>query len=372
MRKYVLSAICVIMMIFPSGCTDRQLLEEASIITSLGLDLDDQNQLLMYTTIPVFSTEVKKKYNISAVKASTIQQGRDILNAMNTGNLVGGKQQQVLISKRLLRKQNIFPYLDVFFRDPKNEINTLVILVDGEVKDIIYANMEDKGRPAAVVRDIVESTHEQGKAVLVRLQQYHRLLLDKRGTPYMPEMKTGKNEVFVSGTALLDRNGKYAASLNLQETTLLLLLQKKVQNPITLTLQMPGDKLDAKEALRYVSINIEDVAYDIKTRYRNDRFAFDIKMDMDITVTERMFRFDQENKSKEFEQMVAKQIKKECQAMVKKIQKQKVDPMCFGMYAQAFQYREWKKVEDDWGKAFAKAEVNIMPVVHIRSFGVSM
>ncbi|MDC0759319.1 Ger(x)C family spore germination C-terminal domain-containing protein [Brevibacillus sp. AG] len=46
-----------------------------------------------------------------------------------------------------------------------------------------------------------------------------------------------------------------------------------------------------------------------------------------------------------------------------------VDPIGLGKYARAYAYDEWKKVEDEWGRAFSKAKVTIHPEVKIISVG---
>lgn len=368
MQKLILTLLLLMPVFFLPGCGDQLYLEQADIVIVVGVDLDEDNQLTFYSLSPVFREEAEKKYNISVVKASTIRQARGKWNAMSTGSVVGGKAQVFLLGKRLLKQKNIFPYLDVFFRDAKNEINARLIAVDGSVKEIMDVDTE----VGSVISEQVDSAHQSSTTVLTRLFEYHRQMFDNRITPSMTEMKATENELIVSGTALLDKKGIYETSLNLHESALLLLLQQKMENPIPLTHHLPPEAVKATEEFSYVNLNIQKVKYKINTNVKNNQFVFDIQMDMDIILTERLFPFDNETMSKQLEQLLAQQIKKDCDALVKKLQQHRIDPIGMGIYARAYQYEEWKKVENDWGKAFSKAKINITPKVDIRNFGVTL
>ncbi|WP_374987756.1 Ger(x)C family spore germination C-terminal domain-containing protein [Paenibacillus sp. R14(2021)] len=36
-----------------------------------------------------------------------------------------------------------------------------------------------------------------------------------------------------------------------------------------------------------------------------------------------------------------------------------MDPIGVGLYARAYQYKAWKKVQENWGDAFSKADVSV-------------
>lgn len=67
--------------------------------------------------------------------------------------------------------------------------------------------------------------------------------------------------------------------------------------------------------------------------------------------------------------MLAKEIQKQLESVVKKLQTYEVDPIGFGLYARAYEYKQFQK-QKNWSKAFAKAEINIHPTVEIISYGV--
>jgi CO/xanthine dehydrogenase Mo-binding subunit len=118
-----------------------------------------------------------------------------------------------------------------------------------------------------------------------------------------------------------------------------------------------------------VSVTLADMKTKIKTAYRNGRFQFDIRIRSHTTLSEREFPFDVENKSGELEKMIEKQIDQQFGNLIKKIQKHKIDPIGLGLYARAYEYKEWQKVQDDWGEALSKADIKINVKVKVKSMG---
>ncbi|PEM49477.1 Ger(x)C family spore germination C-terminal domain-containing protein, partial [Bacillus wiedmannii] len=51
------------------------------------------------------------------------------------------------------------------------------------------------------------------------------------------------------------------------------------------------------------------------------------------------------------------------------LQKNKIDPIGLSLYARAFQYKEWKKVKEDWLQALAEAKINVKTHVKIKDTG---
>lgn len=371
MKKRHLSLILSAALLLP-GCGDQTNLEEQQMTLLLGLDVGKGDELKFYSVSPVFSPEASQKYNITGTYANTARQARKRLDAMSIGSLVGGKVQNIVISKKLLQKKNAFVYLDSFFRDPKNEINGVVMVVDGEVKNIVYMNMKDKGRPGVVLKEQVETSYEGRSTVRTTLQQYHRQMLEPGVTPYLTQIKPGSNEIIITGTAFLNHEGKYVTSVGLKESSLFLLMKKQLQRSIPVSFLLPPDILEDKKQKQVyrINLNIGSAKRKIMTKVQQGTFHFDIKLDIGVVVTERPFKFDSEKKGKQFKKAVEIAVKKDCEKILHKFQQHQIDPVGLGQYVQAFHYKEWKKVEKDWGKAFSKAKVTVTPKVKIMSYGV--
>ncbi|MBO8137606.1 MAG: Ger(x)C family spore germination protein [Desulfotomaculum sp.] len=366
MKKILLLAVLLSAVLCTACAADSINLEETSLTLSLAMDLDEKGNLVVYQTNPIFSPEAKKKKDtLSAYNVLSLTQGNIVFDAVSNGNVVNGKTQVVLIGKNLLKQRNLFPLLDTFYRDPENAVNARLVAVDGAVKELMNFDPEDKPRLAVYLANLIDSTHRREQTVKTELGRYFHQTYEKGMTPSITEIKKGPEEILVTGTALLDSSGKYAASLNRQESSLLLLLQQNVEKPVPFIFTLSANQREGE-----ISVNINNVDYKIVTDYIGNKFYFDIQMDMDVFLMERNFMINTEENLKKLNQKIENLLKHECEGLIAKLKEHQVDPIGLGIYARGYHYQEWKMVEDNWGQAFSEAEIIVSPKVAIQSFGV--
>lgn len=154
------------------------------------------------------------------------------------------------------------------------------------------------------------------------------------------------------------------------------MLQKKANIPVSLTLKIPSHSVESNshrkdtEGDDFVTINVLNMNRDIHTGYSDNQFKFNIAMDFKVSVSELTFNMDIDKDRKKLTSLITKQLNKDLNDLIQKIQKQQLDPFGFGDYARAFQYKRWKTVEDDWPNAFSKANVKVTPTIKILENGI--
>ncbi|MXQ52186.1 Ger(x)C family spore germination protein [Shimazuella alba] len=369
-NKFILT-IVLILTLFVSGCGDQMYLEKSDIILLLGIDLDDKNQVTFYASTPVFNTEVKKNYHVMKVKAKSLREARYQFDALSQGSVVKGKIQTILIGKKFLQDRSVMPYLDVILRDPKDDLSSRVVMIDGPVEDILDANMEDKGRLGVVIRNMIDDTFKSGTIHNPNLQQFVAQQFDKRFSPMIPAMKVIHKEPKIAGISFLSHEGLYVTSIHLSESPLLLSLQKFYLEKIPISLYISSNKVQEKKELRRISIAIKDIQRKVKTTIVNGHFQFDIELTLHADLVERMFYLDAAKHPQLLKRIIEEQLDHEYKKIIQKTQKNKIDPIGFGVYARAKQYDHWKKIEDKWFDEYAKAKINISTKLVIINTGVS-
>ncbi len=268
------------------------------------------------------------------------------------------------------------PYLDVWYRDPKNTGNMRMVAVNGPISSVIYNNFKDKPSLPEYLTDLINTNKLYNRTVFTTFHEFHRQTFNKGITPAISEIKKEKKDVIVTGSALLTSRGIYKMSLDRYESALLLLLQKKANTPVSLTMKMPSDLVESNSALKdtdggdFITINVLTIKRMMGTGYSDNRFQFNIKMNFNISIAEMTFNMDIDKDNKKLTALITKQLNKDLNELIHKIQKQQLDPFGFGDYARAFQYKEWKKVEDDWPKAFSKASVKVRSTIKILESGI--
>ena len=169
--------------------------------------------------------------------------------------------------------------------------------------------------------------------------------------------------------ALLYDKGKYAASLDVPESTLLLVLKNEKRHEVTMTIPIfPSEKENNIFHKNEMSFQASRVKTKIKTGYKKNTFHFDVKVNMNVNIMERIFPEDKVKKE-ELVKLMEKQLQKQFTDLIKKIQKKKIDPIGLGLYARAYHYKQFKKVDNDWGKALAESKINVSVNVKVNSYG---
>lgn len=370
MKRLLLILLASLIIIILPGCWDRNNLENVSLSMVLGLDLDQDNNLLIYTTVPILSKEAKMKEDTLGVSAFSLRASRGKIDSFFDGAVSGRKLQILLLGKRLLKHEDWFPLLDVFYRDPKNAVTADVVLVDAPVSQVIFSKFPEKPRLSLYLSEMIDTASKRHETVKTTMHELHRQMLEKGITPAISELRMDKKPELI-GTALLNEKGKHVGSLRFQEDELLRILQKQAKGDLSLSIRLPQMKKRGGGIFNndVVSFNLGDINNKIKTAYRHGRFQFDILIRSNITLTERGFPFDVEKKSDELEKMIGEQVEQQFMKLISKIQKYKIDPIGLGLYARAYEFKEWQKVEDDWGNALSKADITVKVKIKMKSMG---
>ncbi|MDF2714546.1 MAG: germination protein GerHC [Paenibacillus sp.] len=368
MRRSVPIVLLALLIAIVPGCRDRDDLEDITLGLMLGVDMDEQDRIVYYLSSPVFSKEAKKKNEEYEVRAQTMRESRGKLDTMATGLTVRGKVQLLLIGKRLLQQKDWFSLLDVVYRDTKFAVNAKAVAVDGEVSDVIFFSPPDKPRLPQHMVKLIDTANRRNITVKTTLQELHRQKFEKGMTASISEVKKDK-DIVVKGTALLDEQGSYADSLGLQETALLLMMQKRTKEELSLTFSIPSEKDGGLIDKSQLSLSPESVKVDVRTAYERDKFRFDISVHIVFGLVEHTFRYDIREHTPKLQRSIEEQMKKQLDDIVRKFQSDKIDPIGLGLYARAYQYDAWKQVQDDWGEQLAKSDINVSVKATLKNMG---
>nr|WP_304216246.1 Ger(x)C family spore germination protein [Fredinandcohnia onubensis] len=361
--------LLLLLLMMLTSCGYQVPLEDTTIVFVFGIDLDEDNNLIFYESSPVFSKEAKAKTDIYHTKADTIRDSRKFFDAVTGGEVSGAKIQILLLGKRVVEHEDWFPILDTMYRNSNFSINTRVVVVDGQVSDVINYEPESNALLAMYLKNVIDKNHKRTRTEKGTLQQLHTEFFDKGVTPALANVKKGK-KVEIIGTALLNDRGKYVDFLDLSESTLYLFLKHNRKHQISYTtITIPTEKEEGIFHKNDLSFEVKTVKSKVKTSHDKDRFKFDVKVSLSIVILESLLSVDMQSHEKEIKKKIEERLKTGYVELFKKIQGHKVDPFGFGIYARAYQYDEFKKVEDNWGEALAEADINVSVEVDIKGMG---
>lgn len=348
------------------GCRSDQLsLERTAISLVAGIDKsEEEGKIGIYQTNPVFSSEATDVVNNLSTTAYSLRKARDQLDSQSSGTIVGGKLQVILLGKELLKERAIFKDLDVFYRDPKNSPNARITLVDGPVLEIVEFQPKDKPRIAVYLSDLIDTTALRENTVLTTLQEFHHDHFEKGITPAFTELKRQGDELLVTGTALLNDEGKYALSVGYLDSSLILMIKRGVKEPIPMSFLV-------NQPSGVLSVQVNKIKNKMDVTYKGDQLTFDIDLKLKVSITENTSSINLEKDVLKTQKFIEKKIKKHIEELFTKMQKHKLDPFGLGLHVRAHEYKKWKTFEDDWPEEFSKAKVNVKTDVTIIGYGVT-
>ncbi|GAA4834076.1 spore germination protein GerSC [Paenibacillus vulneris] len=364
-----LHCLCIVILLLLPGCNDRLDLENMAIGLLMGIDLEGDDRLVYYLSSPVFNKQARKREEEAQAFTSTVVQSERKLDSLTNALTVRGKVQVLLLGKRLLQHEDWFPLLDVAFRDAKFTVNARVVAVDGPLIEIFQFQPKDKPRLPVFLSKLIDTAYERNITVKTTLQELHRQMFEKGTTPVISEIKKEKS-IEVQGTALLNKQGKYVASLSKEENALLQILQRKTGEDLSLTIHVPQKQPDGSILKKKLGILPEKLKLRIRSAYNKDRFEFHILGRISFSLLEKQLpRFAASIPSPKLESIVNEDLQKRCADLIGKFQKARIDPIGLGLYARAYHNAQWKEVQDQWEEALSRADVHISFQTEITKLG---
>ncbi|TKI91999.1 Ger(x)C family spore germination protein, partial [Bacillus wiedmannii] len=137
MRRFIPFTILCFLIIFLTGCGDRLDLEKQSISLIYGFDSKAKGKLIVYHVNPIFNEDVEKKFETHEAIVHTPREAKATFNSSSSGLVSTEKLQLILFSTKFLKQEGAMPYLDVWYRDPKNTGNMRMVAVDGPISSVI-------------------------------------------------------------------------------------------------------------------------------------------------------------------------------------------------------------------------------------------
>ena len=130
-------SICLLL---TTGCWDENLMKNAILIQTVTFDQTEEGEFLFGITIPAFKrTSMESGQETSEILSTVAQTPRDGRMKLNTeipGNLDSSKNKLVLFGEQFA-EGDIYPPLDVIWRDPRSSLSAKLAVVKGKAIDTL-------------------------------------------------------------------------------------------------------------------------------------------------------------------------------------------------------------------------------------------
>lgn len=359
----ILFATCFIAATLLSGCWDQQLLKDTRIVDTSSLDLDPEGKLEATSSIVEVSGSQSGNKNLNEIqsgKGNTTRQLRDILDRKISGIYSASKLRVTLMGEALAR-QGIYPYLDVYYRDPRSALNARIAIVEGTAHDILTSKKSGTKLIGEHFNKLISSSERRTIVPAVNLQLICPPLLDEGDDFALPYISKDTTTPSIYGIALFSGD-KMTGTLKSEDSMLYLLMADKLAKTASVTLKINEE--GSRNPEKYIAIDIQNLKRKLKVNVQNNR-NIKVMLDLKLKIAVIEYAKDHLNDKQNLVQLdkkLSEELTRRAQVITQKMLQAKHDGFGIGRRVMAYYPNTWKRLH--WVEDYPKVE--FVPKVTVR------
>ena len=353
-----------------AGCWDQELLKDVRIVYMSGFDYASNGKLkttFVLRDVTGSNAETKEGNEIHTVIGSTPRKMGELLNMEVGGDYSPSKTRVILLGEKIA-KHDIYPMLDIFYRDPKSALNAKIAVVQGTAKDLI----DIKKTGDQLIEEHIEKMMDSMEIATIipkgTIQTLCAIMLDPGEDFAMAYIINKNNKPAVDGLALF-HNKHMTGKLGKEEALLYLLMSNKKRKKARITVKVHEEK--KQNVSNYITIDVQKLKRKMKVSVEDKQIKVDL--DLKLTVNALEYPEDHLNQKKVRDQLnkkISKELTKKSKEIIRKIQKSKHDGFGIGRHLKAFYPELWKEIQFEWPEHYAEMQFNPSVTVDIVNHGI--
>lgn len=359
-----------VVLVFPilAGCWDQELLKDIRIVFIAGIDYASNGKLESTSLLrDVTSSEVGREETneLHTVVGSTPRRMGDILN-MEVGGTYSTSKMRVILLGEEVAKHDIYPMLDIFYRDPKSALNAKIAVVQGTARDIIKIKKTGTLLVGDHIEKMLESMEKATIIPEITIQTLCSVMLDPGEDFALPYIINNNNQPAVNGLALF-QNTHMTGKLDKDDALLYLLMANQKNHMARITLKVHEEK--EPNVRNYITIDVENLKRKMKVAVENDQIK--VNLDLKLKVNAIEYPEDDLDEKKVIDDLndkLSKILTKKSEDIIQKMQKVNHDGFGIGRQLMAFYPETWKKIK--WPEQYAEVQFNPSVSVEIVNHGI--
>lgn len=346
MRKLLLIILSCFLL---SGCWDEVLYKELTNSPLAGLD-GEPGKITAYFSYPIIS-EDNVTYSTTEGHGLSLRAARN--NAFtHTNEMLDVSQLEVFLISADAAKSNLYNYIEVLYRAPRTRLSGRAAIVEEQVSNHFDIAETLPGNPPDFYKGLLETAIKFSIIPDYDIQQMGRLLFDEGMDVALPSIRLSKETGFpeVSGVALFNRKEFSGHYLNLKESGILTILQKKGQKKhAQFSYEWEKDGIKYPITVEYSGlkrkwdITNENIEASYKFKFAIEEFAY--------------VHLDEKEIMDDIEKFLSEELTKDFQKVINKLQGAKSDAVGFGRNVRAFHQDLWNKGK--WQDTFSEMDIQI-------------
>lgn len=352
--RFVIPLFSIIIL---SGCLNKTIIDNVSLIEGLGFDHSGEGEYIIGTVLyPLYLPDQPPKNKTFTAKGRMKNTILPEIQRQSPTPVVTGSLEIVLFGKELAEKEGVLDLIDPIQRDPRTGSGIFLAIVDGEAKELLEGEYGIRGN-AGQISSLFETNFNNEDLPKTNLQIFLTTYYTDGRTPFMPMLKQiSKEKVELTGLAFL-RYGKMVESIKAEEMFFFKLLVDKYS-----------------QGLHLVQVGEDEAAIrNIHSRHKyhlNKKSPYEMTIDITVDGVINDFSGNRLNQKtiEKVEKSFEEEIRKESLKLVELFKEKKIDPIGLGHFIKT---RDRDFDLDKWNESqYQELTVHINPKVRIVEAGV--
>ena len=338
-----------------AGCWDERQLKDLSAVTLVGSDgvVGDMKGYYVYD-------------EITAPKGGTIIIESEGVSALDTRQHAQLKVQQKLdlsiLSALLLTtksaSQDLYEYIDIYYRDPLNPMTAKIAVVEGEMKQFLKVAEAWEMEAGDYYKGFFHSLEDNTFIIPYTIQTAGVALTDPDRDLALPYLKMGKqsNKPELKGLALFSERSFQGHVVAAEDSMYVTLLTDNKGTSAVFTYMY--------ENQQPLSVRVVGFERDIQISPEGITIHIDTKITIDEFPENKLY---EDSKRQELQQYVQEKFDEEFTRVVKHLQTAKSDVIGLGGMVRAYDKSLYKK---PWRDTYSTLPIKVISKVKIQRTGI--
>lgn len=367
LTKVFLVLSCTILL---TGCWDQRQFKNIKLGLAGGFDLVDENKIKATVVIPTVEQGTVGLGNeyiqvVSSV-ANTPREARAKID-QKISKVFDGSKVRALVVGEELSKHDIFALLDVFYRNPKTNLNAKLVVVRGTASEVLNLRVSHEPRISGYLHGMLHGQVMTTQAPNDNIQLIMAEILNPGEDFVLPMIEVNYEENLLNyiGLALFHDKSYSGITLNQEESKILLLLDNKRGKTTRITKKISDNE---KESIKnYVTIDIGKLKRKLKVT-ADPTIKAEITLDIGASIVEFPENDLNPKKIKKLEKELSKILTAQAEEVVKKMQEANSDVFGIGSRMIAYHNKKWQKL--NWKETYPTIEIKPEIKVTISNNGI--
>ena len=372
MRKKVIKLIIVIIVIILAGCAEQKTLEKMGLVTTVGYDLTEDQQILATMVLLQIDPEAAQSSVILSAKSATSKGARNEADLKSPKKLQSGQLRVALFSEDVVRS-GLINLADTLARDPSISDLTYLAVVEGSTNKLLNQRNEQFSDISQLIYKELDQNIKGEKIPSSTLQEVMHDFYAPGIDPILPTLKSDEGIVKISGMALI-KNDKMVGKINAKEAFYLKLINDRYKaGAIELEIDKEGfdlqESLEGPDKLAVVLDTIHSKS-DMNL-ISKENLQFDLKIKLKTRLLEINQALDLKNPEylKQLEKKLEEKITSDIENLIKKARDLGADPFGFGeIYRKSV--RQANLTTEKWHGMYPESKVDVKIEFEILRTGV--